>query len=80
MVTKIPAKMLNLLYEARAAATLEKASFDWPDSKMTAKCRSGDFKGRPNAFIKERVRLHHASWIISPLDRVIEWAENDHKI
>jgi hypothetical protein len=74
-VSRIPADILKLLKDAREAATLETASFDWPDSHMTAKCRSGDFDGRPSEFIKERVRIHHSTWIINRLDRAIEWAE-----
>lgn len=75
VANKIPKRMLDRIKAARKAATLETASFDWPDSTMTAKCRSGDFTGRPDTFIKERVRLHHHSWIISELDSVIAWAE-----
>jgi hypothetical protein len=71
---RIPAKILAKLREAREAATLENASFDWPDSTMTATCRSGDFEGRPDDFIKQRVRCHHSTWIIHPLDSVIKWA------
>jgi hypothetical protein len=74
-MARIPEDLLRALKEARAAATLETASFDWSDSHMTAACRSGDFDGRPDSFIKERVRLHHKTWIIHPLDRVIAWAE-----
>ncbi len=72
---RVPAKVLDRLREARRHATLEDAKFDWDDSTMTAKCRDGDFEGRPDTFIKERVRCHHASWIIGPLDAVIAWAE-----
>jgi len=70
-MAKIPKHILKLLKDARVAATLKDASFDWPDSTMKAECRNGNFKGRPNEFIKERVRLHHDSWIIGPLDRAI---------
>lgn len=74
---RIPANILQLLKDARAAATLENASFDWSDSHMKAECRSGNFEGRPDEFIKDRVRLHHLTWIISPLDRTIKWAERN---
>jgi len=72
---RLPAKILDELRKARKAATLENAGFDWPDSTMTAKCRNGNFKGRPDTFIKERVKLYHDTWIIARLDRVIAWAE-----
>ena len=78
-MSQIPADILKLLKDARDAATLENASFDWADSHMTANCRSGNFDGRPDEFIKERVRLHHKTWIIGPLDRVIKWAERNAK-
>lgn len=74
-MAKIPRKILDKLKAAREAATLESASFDWPDSTMTVKCRSGNFKGRPDKFIKERVRVYHQSWILPQLDAVIAWAE-----
>lgn len=74
-MSRMPAKMLADLKAAREAATLENASFDWSDSHMTAECRSGNFDGRPDQFIKERVRLHHQTWIIKRLDAVIRWAE-----
>lgn len=75
-MSRIPKHILKLLKEARESATLKGASFDWPDSKMTATCRSGNFKGRPDEFIKERVRIHHQTWIIGRLDRAIAWAES----
>lgn len=75
MAKRMPEKMLAELREARRAATLEDASFDWQDSHMQAECRSGNFEGRPDTFIKERVRNHHQMWIIQRIDRVIGWAE-----
>lgn len=72
---KVPEKVLKWLREAREHATLKDACFDWPDSTMTANCRSGNFSGRPDDFIKRRVELHHRTWIISPLDKAIAWAE-----
>lgn len=79
MKPNVPAKILKMLRDARQSATLETASFDWPDSTMKAECRSGNFEGRPDSFIKERVRIHHNSWIIQPLDEVIAWAEGKKK-
>jgi hypothetical protein len=73
--TKLPRKIIDLLEDARKAATLENASFDWSDSHAKVECRSGNFDGRPDVFIKERVRLHHSTWIIGPLDRVLKWAK-----
>lgn len=74
---RLPRKILDELKAARQSATMEDASFDWPDSTMTASCRSGNFNGRPDAFIKERTRLYRQSWIISRLDTIIAWAEGE---
>lgn len=76
MARRIPKHILQALKDARQHATLENASFDWDDSHCKVECRSGNFEGRPDTFIKERVRVHHNSWIIGPLDRAIAWAEN----
>jgi hypothetical protein len=74
--TKIPRKMLDELKAARKAAQFDEMSqFDWADSKCTVTCRSGDFEGRPDTFIKERTRIYRQSWIIPQLDAVIAWAE-----
>lgn len=75
MAKRAPDAVIAALREIRDLATLETASFDWEDSTMTAHCRSGNFKGRPDTFIKERVRLHHQTYIISPLEQLIAWAD-----
>jgi len=33
-----------------------------------------EFEGHPDEYIKGTVRIHHASWIIGPLDEILEWA------
>lgn len=63
-MSKIPADILKLLKDARDAAALGNASFDWSDSHMTADCRSGNFEGRPDEFIKERVRLRQGGTLL----------------
>lgn len=78
-MAKLPEKIMNELRKARAAATLTDAKFDWDDSHMKAECRSGNFDGRPDDFIKGRVRIYHSTWIIGRLDRVIAWAEGKTK-
>ena len=60
-MSRVPAGILKAIKDARQAATLETASF-------------GNFGDRTEE-VKELVRLHHKTWIISPLDRAIAWAE-----
>jgi len=69
---RIPTKMLNRLREARKAATLANASFNAPTPSVFIK---GATLKDPDSYIKETVRLHHSTWIIGPLDVVINWAE-----
>lgn len=32
------------------------------------------FEGSITDFIRERVRLHHGSWIVGPIEQVLEWS------
>jgi hypothetical protein len=64
--------------EARRAATMERMSVAWPGAKITV---SGSFAGdgdgemNPDDYIRETTRLYRESWIIGPLDRIIEELE-----
>lgn len=64
-MSRAPKGVIKALKDARQAATLETASF-------------GNF-GDQTEYVKELVRLHHATWIIGPLDRAIRWAEGNTK-
>ena len=73
---KVPSHIIKRLREAREAATLANASFAFPnDTVVASRHMQSDFKGHPDDYIKETVRVHHQSWIIHPLDQVIAWAE-----
>lgn len=73
---KIPNHILEYLRAAREAATLTNASFGFPNDTVVANHHMQDeFKGHPDDYIKEQVRIHHQTWIIHPLDRAIAWAE-----
>jgi len=73
-------KLIGELDEAKKAASLVTASFGFPDDRIEIKSvHFGDenrgHKGdvlHPDEYIKQIVRLHHASWIVGPIDRVIE--------
>lgn len=64
--------------EARRAATMENACFEWPGETIIA---SGTFAGdkdgpvSPNDYIKGKTLRFRESWIIGPLDRIIEELE-----
>lgn len=64
--------------EARRAATMEKMGIGWPGETVTI---TGSVMGRddrtttPDEYIKEKTRLYRQSWIIGPLDRIIEELE-----
>lgn len=73
---RIPRKILDALKEARKAATMEDASFGFPHDTVTADLHmQNPVTMHPDAFIKGETELYRQSWIISPLDRVINWAE-----
>lgn len=75
-MAKLPRDIIEKLLEARKAATLENASFGWPNDEVTALHRQEGkvMNMHPTDYIKDRVRLHHQSWIIHPIDVVLEWA------
>jgi hypothetical protein len=62
-------EIIRLLEDARKAATLKTAAFgqiypenpNYPTSEKEV-----------TPFIQERVRIHHESWIIGPIDEAIE--------
>ena len=70
--------LLAELKEARRAATLERASFEFTgETVRTNGSFAGDEDGAetPTNYIKRKTRLYRQSWIIEPLDRVIEELE-----
>ena len=72
MLTK---KQIAILREVRRLATLETASFRSvgpATDPLPADERDVD------KFIKDRTRIHRETWILPPLDRMIEEAEREH--
>ena len=70
--------LLAELKEARRAATLERASFGWTGETVSTNnsFRNGeDGVETPTNYIRRKTRSYRESWIIGPLDRVIEELE-----
>jgi hypothetical protein len=67
--------VIGLLEKARGYATLEKAEFENPCGDRTRPVRF--FDGRlvteenVTEFIRERIRAHHNTWVISNIDTAI---------
>ena len=73
-------KIIENLMAAKDAALLTKASFGFPNDRLVVvEVHSGglDYQPQhPDDYIKERVRLHHGTWIVDPIDRAIELVNN----
>lgn len=77
--TRIPMEILTKIKEARAAATMENASFGFKSEVVSSNPHAcPPIIDMPiDEFIKERTRPYRDSWIINYLDEVIEWAERN---
>ena len=74
-MSRLPNHIIEKIHAARKAATLESASFGFPNDNVKSNQLHHDaFDGHPDDFIKDRVELYHATWIIGPLDDVLKWA------
>ena len=70
--------LLAELKEARRAATLERASFGWTGETVSTNYsfrNEEDGLEKPTFYIRRKTRRYRESWIIGPLDRVIEELE-----
>jgi len=78
-MTKID-RIIKKLKEAKRAATLENASFGFPNDRIEIKkVHFGDNdKGRvgdvihPTEYIRNITRLHHKTWIINPINEAVK--------
>lgn len=66
------------LRDAKKAAQLANASFEMPAVYVQLQYKQLDGTVVPNAvpcraddYIKERIKLHHNSWIVGPIERAI---------
>lgn len=82
---RLPPHIVGRLNDAVKSAKLESASFDQIGDGRKKGRRiliqdEGDeaprlvFEGTITDFIRERVRLHHGSWIVGPIEEVLEWS------
>lgn len=76
MAHRLPPQIVSELTEALDAAGLVRSSFgsDKPIT-VTTGSTSTDYPS-VTEFIKEKVRLHHSSWIIRPIQRVLNWSQS----
>jgi len=78
MTQRIPKNVIAKLKQARAAATLENAKFGFSTDTVIPS-ELGDKQDRQpvtvDAFIKDKVRPHHETWIVETIDEVLNWAE-----
>lgn len=76
-------KLRALITGAMEAATLETASFGFPEDRVTISRVFGGEGERigeevhPTDYIREKVRLHHGSWIIGPLKQALQIVEEN---
>jgi len=75
---RVPQHIINKLKEVRATATMETASFGFPNDEVIA-THHGErgLIAHPTDYIKERTRPWRHSWVIGPLDEILEWAEGE---
>lgn len=71
-------RIVERLQNIRRVSTLENSSFRnicaFKDSPVRFEDGRLVNEGNVDEFIKERVRLHHFSWITQPLEEIIEQA------
>jgi len=70
-------KIIELLKSARDASKLERSEFGtlFPPQPEDRRVPYPTNENEVTPFIKDRVRLHHQTWITSPLDEVINQFE-----
>jgi hypothetical protein len=73
---RLPERILTWLREARESALLERASFGSDTPVRVFFGTSETAKQWPNIteMVKELVKIHHASWIVGPIDEVLKWS------
>lgn len=77
---RLPSHIENLLREALKSAQMTNASFDHMGAdKSTIVYEGNDKKGQTwpslTDMIREKTRLYRSSWIIGPIEQILEWNE-----
>lgn len=77
---RLPPHIIGFLEDAIQAASLTNASFDGfgKPGKVIVETSYGrtEHDGTVTEFIRDKVRLHHGSWIIAPLQGILRWSES----
>lgn len=82
MAGRLPTSIRSEIENAIESAKLERASLTMQrkDEECSVTVKTGDhaevFNGNVTEFVREKVSLHHGSWIIAPLERVLEWDQS----
>lgn len=75
---RLPRDVVDELEDAIRAASLANANLDRGPDATQVVVRTGEretvFEGTVTDFIRDRVRLHHGSWVIAPLQRILAWS------
>lgn len=79
-MTTVIDRIIEKLEEAKRAATLENASFGFPNDRIEVKSVhfGDDNTGRvgdvihPTTYVRNITSLHHRTWIVHPIDSAIE--------
>lgn len=78
MKRRAPKHVIDKLHAARKNASLETAIFGFPtDTVLLEGPADRERRMTVDAFIKERIRIHHDSWVLPLLDELLAWAEGD---
>lgn len=78
---RLPPHIVSRLNEALRAVALESACFDGMEKDKCIRVytgRSDVAQQWPSVtdMIREKVELHHSTWIAGPIKSVLEWSEN----
>lgn len=79
MADRLPEQVLRWLRDARESALMVRSSFDGMGKNRVVRVFEGDSEVAQQwpsmtDLIKEKVRLHHQSWIIGPIDEILKWS------
>ncbi|WP_299198219.1 MULTISPECIES: hypothetical protein [Pseudomonadota] len=78
---RLPEHIVRLIEDAIEASELRRANFDGmsEDVRIGITHLGGNGNAErydsPTAYIREKVKLHHNSWIAGPLRQVLEWSQ-----
>lgn len=76
MADRLPERILKHLRDARESALLTRASFgsDTPVRVFFGTSDTASQWPSITELVREKVKLHHHSWIVQPIDEVLKWS------